>query len=406
MSLPRNLLDESLKKDDMKRTICFPIFSIMLYACSNSIQTDNAKYNITFDDNNFVEVKDKVSDLEVIELELTEEALIPVINSISVHGDKIFCFSCEQNGFIKVFDTKGKFLYDISHHGSANNEWIRLKSMYIDEGDSSIILTDAESKKLLIYTLDDKFVKSIRLGEFDYHQITHHDGYFYSLTHTFMTGGEPTEETDHRINIYDNDGKLVSQTVPLKLNDARMMEMNRPHFYMGQERCLLCPTLDNTAYELENGQCSPYIAYNYIGKTPLYTKKDIQQAIDNNEWLAGKEKTYYGGRIIESPNLIIRRMGDENAMDVIFNKQEGDVITTSFDSPALMQDHLSACFLYPFPECYSDGFFYGNIQYELLALSSQYIDGFIPDCMKEVAEKVKAGNVNNIIVRYKLKGAY
>ena len=153
MSLPRNLLDESLKKDDMKRTICFPIFSIMLYACSNSIQTDNAKYNITFDDNNFVEVKDKVSDLEVIELELTEEALIPVINSISVHGDKIFCFSCEQNGFIKVFDTKGKFLYDISHHGSANNEWIRLKSMYIDEGDSSIILTDAESKKLLIYSM-------------------------------------------------------------------------------------------------------------------------------------------------------------------------------------------------------------------------------------------------------------
>jgi len=390
----------------MKIYIFIPIFSILLFACSNSIQIDDAKYNITYDDNHHVDVKELVSDLEIIELENTKEALIPVINSISVHGDKIFCFSCEQNGYIKVFNLEGKFLYNISHQGSANSEWIRLKSMYINEEENSIILTDAESKKLLIYTLDDKFVKSIKLGEFDYHQITYHDGYYYSLTHTFMTGGKPTKDTDHKINIYDNYGKLKSQTVPLKLNDAKMMEMNSQHFYMGQERCLLCPTLDNTAYVLEKGKCLPYITYNYTGKIPLYTEEDIEQAIKNNEWMAGKEKTYYGGKIIESSKLIIRRMGDENAIDVIFDKQEDKVITTSFDSPMLMQDHLSTYFLYPFPQCYSNSYFYGNIQYELLALPSQYTDGFIPICIKEIAERVKSGHINNIIVRYKLKGAY
>lgn len=105
------------------------------------------------------------------------------------------------------------------------------------------------------------------------------------------------------------------------MNDARMMEMNNHHFYMGQNQCLLCPTLDNTVYILENGQCNPYVTFNYNGKNPMITEEDIQQAIANSEWIAGKEKTFYGGMVVESPNLIIRRMGDENAKDVILNKK-------------------------------------------------------------------------------------
>ena len=377
---------------------------LLLYSCSDGIVTDDAKYLITYDDSHFVDVNDIVTDLEVIELENIDEALIPVITSISVNDDKIFCFSCEQNGFIKVFNMEGKFLYDISHCGNAKNEWIRVKSMYINEKENSIVLTDAESKKILIYTLEGEFVKSMRLGEFDYHQITCANGYYYSLTHTFMTGGKPTKDTEHKINIYDNDGNLKTQTVKVKLNDAKMIEMNSPHFYMGQERCLFSPTLDNVVYELEKGQCLPYIIYNYVGNSPMYSEEDIQQAMKNNEWLAGKEKTYYAGKVIESPNLVIRRMGDENAIDVIFNKQDGRVITTNFDCQRLMQDHLSKCFIYPFPQSYYKDYFYGTLQYELLALPSQYTNGLIPTCMKEIAEKVKAGKINNLIVRYKIKG--
>lgn len=388
----------------MKCKIFFPVLSVLLYACTNNVQTEKAKYNITYDDSHFVEVKDLISDVEVIELDTSKEAFIPEISGISVHGDKIFCFSCDQNGLVKVFNTEGKFLYDISHRGSANNEWIRLKSMYVNENENLVILTDAESKKVLTYTMDDKFVKSVKLGGFDYHQITYNQGYYYSLTHTFMTGGKPTKDTDHRINIYDNNGNLKGQSVPLKLNDAKMMEMNNPHFYMGQERSLLCPTLDNTVYVLEEGRCSPYITYNYKGKTPLYTEKDIHQAIDNDEWMAGIDKTFYGGVVVESPDLIIRRMGDYNAIDVIFCKQNNKVVTTSFDSPMLRECHLSDCFLYPFPQCYANGYYYGIVLYDLLALPSQYVDGYIPDCMKEVVEKVRSGRVNNIIVRYKIKG--
>lgn len=374
----------------------------MFSACTNNLHTEESKYSVTFDDTHFVEAKNIIKDVEVIELDTVKEARIPVITKISVHGNRIFCFSCDQNGFIKVFDLHGKYLYQISHHGKANNEWVRLKSMYIDEKENVIALTDAESKKVLLYTIDGKFIKSQKLGNFDYHQITYKNGHFYSLTHTFMTGYKPTEDTKYRLNIYDNDGKLEERAVLLKLNDARMMEMNDHHFYMGQDQCLFSPTLDNTIYILENGQCSPYITYNYTGNIPMYTEEDIQQAIKDRGWMAGKDKTFFGGSVVESPNLIIRRMGDDNAKDIIFNKENGNVITTAFDNPTLRRHHLSECFLYPSPHCYADGYYYGPIQYELLSFPPQYTDGYIPENIKDIAERVKAGKVNNVIVRYKI----
>lgn len=380
----------------------FVLFCGCVYNHTNS-NIQNSTYQITFDDSHFVEAKEIITDVEVIELDTTKEAIIPVVTKISVHGDKIFCLSCDHNGFIKVFNLKGEYLFQISHQGRASNEWIRLKSMYINEKENCIILTDGESKKVLIYTMDGKFVRSQKLGDFDYHQITYKDGHFYSLTHTFMTGYKPTKDTKYKLNIYDNDGNLESRAVPVKLNDARMMEMNNHHFYMGQDQCLLCPTLNNTVYILENGQCNPYATFNYNGKTPMITEEDIQQAISNNEWIAGKEKTFYGGMVVESPDLIIRRMGDENAKDVIYNKKNGKVVTTAFDSPILMRHHLSTCFLYPSPHCYADGYYYAPVQCELLAFPSQYTDSYIPDNLKEVAERVKTGKVNNIIVRYKIK---
>ncbi len=387
----------------MKKGIIYLVIFVLFSACADSSQVIDSKYNVTFDDSHFVEAKDLITNVEVIELDTVKEAFIPVINKISVHGDKIFCFSCEQNGFIKVFNLDGKYLYQISHRGSANDEWIRLKSMYIDEKEEIIILTDGESKKVLIYTMDGRFVKSQKLGDFDYHQITYKDGHFYSQTHTFMTGYKPTKDTEYKLNIYDHYGHLETRAVPLKLNDAKMMELNNHHFYMGQERCLYSPTLDNTVYVLEDGICSPYITYNYDGKSPMYTEEDIQEAIKNDEWMAGIDKLFWGGMVVESPSIIIRRMGDEQAKDVILYKENGNVITTAFDYPVLMRHHLSENFLFPYPHCYSNGYYYGILQYELLSYPPKYTDGYIPDNIKELAERVLTGTVNNVIIRYKLK---
>lgn len=109
------------------------------------------------------------------------------------------------------------------------------------------------------------------------------------------------------------------------------------------------------------------------------------------------------GSVVESSELIIRRMGDYEGKDIIFNKNTGNVIVTAFDSDIHGNTHLSDYFLYPFPKCYADGYYYGRIQCELFAFPSEYWDGYVPECMKEIAEKVKQGKVNNVLVRYKIK---
>ena len=388
----------------MYKKILYLCLLAMLSSCtSHEDNTVESKYAITFDDSHVVDIKDLVTDIEIIELDTRTEALVPNTANVSVHGDKIFCFSCDKSGVVKVFDLNGEYIFQISHTGRATNEWIRLTSMYINEKENAIYLTDAESKKVLLYTMDGIFVKSMQFGTYDYFQITHDDGYYYSQTNPFMSGFQPDKNTDHKINIYDYNGKFVAQSVPLRQNDGRMLEMSDHHFYMGQERCLLAPSLDNTVYELSGGKCIPYITYDYKGETPMYTEKDIQEAIDNDKWLGGKDKTYYAGKVVESPELIIRRMGMYEGKDIIFNKNTGNVTVTAFDSNVHSAYHLSDYFLYQFPHCYADGYYYAIINYELLELPSEYTGDRIPECMKEIAEKAKQGKVNNVLVRYKIK---
>ena len=332
---------------------CIWLLAMLSSCTSHEDNTVESKYAITFDDSHVVDIKDLVTDIEIIELDTRTEALAPSIADISVHGDKIFCFECKKSGSVKVFDMKGEYLYQISHIGKAANEWIRLNSMCINEKENAVYLTDAETGKVLIYTMDGTFIKSMTLGKYDCSEITHDDGYYYSQTNSIISGFKLDKNTDHKINIYDDNGKFVAQSVPLRLNDGRMLEKSDRHFYMGQERCLLAPSLDNTVYELSGGKCIPYITYDYKGETPMYTAKDIQEAIDNDKWLGGKDKTYYAGKVVESPELIIRRMGMYEGKDIIFNKNTGNVTVTAFDSNVHSAYHLSDYFLYQFPHCYA-----------------------------------------------------
>lgn len=382
---------------------CIWLLAMLSSCTSHEDNTVESKYAITFDDSHEVDIKDLVTDIEIIELDTATKALIPSLVDISVHGNKIFCHNNKESGSIKVFDLSGKYLYQISHTGRASNEWIQLTSMNINEKENAIYLTDSRSKKVLTYNMDGKFVKSMTLGDYFCFEVTHDDGYYYSLTHPYMNGWTPDEHTDHKIDIYDDNGKFVAEDVPMKMNDARIGEMSDRKFYMGQERCILSPSMDNTVYELSDGKCIPYITYDYQGKTPMYDEKDIQEAIDNKKWMCGVDKTFYSGKVVESPELIIRRMGDYDSKDIIFNKSNGKVAVTAFDSDIQCRTHLSDYFLYPLPKCYADGYFYGYLDVELLGLPEQYTDGYIPECLKDIAERAKQGKVNNVLVRYKIK---
>ena len=70
----------------------FPILIVVLvavFSCKNqqNTETADAKYVIEFDDDHFVDVKDIVSDIQIIELDTAMNSILPGITNITIIDD-------------------------------------------------------------------------------------------------------------------------------------------------------------------------------------------------------------------------------------------------------------------------------------------------------------------------------
>ena len=116
----------------MKRTLSF-LLSVLCVVCLFSCEekVESSKYHIVYDDN-IVDVKDIVSDIQFIELDTIAEAMMSFVNSVTIVKDRIYCYDSSNGGGIFVFGINGDFLFKIKNIGKAKNEWVNLSSAFIN----------------------------------------------------------------------------------------------------------------------------------------------------------------------------------------------------------------------------------------------------------------------------------
>ncbi len=380
-------------------TFCFGFLS-----CTKEKINPTAIYNINFDDRKFIDVENLVSDVEIIELDTAQTALIPVISKISVYKDRIYCFCPLIGGYVKVYTLDGHYLFKIHHIGRAENEWIDLCDMHVNEQDEIVTLTDLGSKKVLQYGLDGTFVRALYFNDNLYRQVISHNGYFYAMASTSSATFQLTNNAMKQMDIYDNKGRFISKKIPVKHDGSRILQSRQyDSFYKGSSGLLVTPTLDDTIYLIEGTEVVPFAKFVYSGKKPFLIDDDLKEAIEQDNWLNGRDKTFYEGAIIETPDLIIRRLGWYNAIDVIYNKKTGKAVTTQFDNPSLQTHHFSEKFLFQSPLYYNNGYFYSAVALDFFELPKEYIQNYIPSSLKEIENRAKCGKLNNIILRYKIR---
>ena len=380
------------------------IICCMFFSCSQKQKGVEATYNIEYDDNDFVNVEKLVSEIKFIELDTIHDALIPDITDMYICNDRIYCFSNSQNGYICVFSMDGKFLFKIQHVGKADNEWIFLRAMSINENEGKMYLTDNWGRKILEYTLDGKFVKSYKIDMINNLENYHDGKYFYSITNPLQSLRKIDNNTDHLINILDKSMSHVGKMIDVTDNSSNIMEERNNRIYKGETGLLIAPTLSPTIYRIEDTREVPYINYKYKGnKMSFFSHDDYQEAADNNEFIGGRDEQFYSGSIVESDELIVRQIGYYNSMDVIYNKKTGKTITTKFNSNIQNEKHLSKYFMYRSPYFSYKGKYYAPFSTQLLGFQDTFTKGYIPKELKEIKQKVDKNAINNIIVEYKIK---
>lgn len=385
----------------------FPILIVVLvavFSCKNqqNTETSDAKYVIEFDDDHFVDVKDIVSDIQIIELDTAMSSILPGITNIIFVDDTMCCFTSSYGGYINKYTMDGKYLSSIKKIGRSHEEWVKARNLFYNPQDNVFIISDNGSKRALMYKTDGTFVGEHQSSIYDSDDVIYDKGFFYSQSDLGYTNGEILPETDHMLNVYDKNDELVEKYIPTTHIGYQMMEDAMTYFSWGSEYILYSPTLYETVYALDSGKVFPYATYTYKGtNAEFYTDEEIKEALKDPYDLLG-EKAFYNGTVVESPQYIIRRIGYNNAIDVIYDKTSHKTYTTQFYNDFMGRKQFSKYMIYSCPRWYYKGRYYATFSHTVLSFPDEYLGDNVPEILKPYIEKVRKGQVNQILVSYKI----
>lgn len=141
---------------------------VIITGCNNiATQSDDASLifipkdkivtidKITFDDSRFID------SCVFIPLETTDASLLGNINQIEFCDGKYFVFD-ERRDAIKVFNSTGKFLFDIGKKGDAPGEYISINSFFINKKDNKVGISDPLKLAIHEYSLDGEYIQTIK----------------------------------------------------------------------------------------------------------------------------------------------------------------------------------------------------------------------------------------------------
>ena len=98
-----------------------------------------------------------------VKLETTGDNLIGEISQLLFVDDKIIIVDAGQSKTITVYNEKGHYLYKIGAFGQGPMEYGALNHVAFTPGKEMLVITDLKSGRLKYYSIDGRYVKSVKL---------------------------------------------------------------------------------------------------------------------------------------------------------------------------------------------------------------------------------------------------
>ena len=206
------------------------LFGILLslFSCSveqKEIRLEGAKYTIDLDGKNetSIPVSSIFKNVRTIILETNEECLIGRIHEAQIFDNYIYILDVFFAKSLFIFDIEGKFVRKIGSIGRGPGEYINVRDFTLDTENRFIFLQD-QGTRIHRYHLDGTFSKSfaIEIPRFNNNYIQYHNNRLYAS----VISWKPSKDDYMLVEADPNSGKIISQSLPLKLNKA----WAKPHF--------------------------------------------------------------------------------------------------------------------------------------------------------------------------------
>ena len=351
----------------MKTTIIsIFILSFLVIGCQSdnknlhksNIETINIEKPIS------LSIEELIEDFDTIRLEASDHSLLSDIRYIRIMNDKLYVTDKTESS-VFIFTMDGKYISKISDQGQGPKEYLRISRLEVDPFNSRVLITDAFSRKLLIYDEAGRQSEVIQVDFFPMRFVSDRSRRNMHLNPgSIMLDLSRNEISNaHNILIIDREGNIKDSFLEDKTPQRINITNGTSTSYTDNGELLYMPILSNIIYRIHENETLPefeLVPRNHSVLTDedkkeiFYTfeKENVTEYEDNGHFLSF-------GCFLKSDNIILLSSGWNKSLRTFYSTKSKKAFTYE---PKKMKgnEHMQDIF-YKFPQAATGETFYIGI---------------------------------------------
>lgn len=262
-------------------------------------------------ENNVIQIlnaEEYIDSVKFIKLKTSADCYLKNISKVFFENNTIIVYDSDLSE-IFIFDIDGNYLRKISKKGRSKGEYITISTLNYNEVDSTLIIYDNISKKLIHYDLNGTDLKVINnfcdnATIFDIINLPNNNYLCYMPYLTIKKVGEKYSGLWE----VDSNGKYLKNYFTYNEDYPCLLNTLNSYFYKVNENIYLTDTKFNNLYHYSNNQLNTCVKYNIIdkretefkGKSHVETNLDItciscqvKKNIIFSQWFDSNQKFFY-----------------------------------------------------------------------------------------------------------------
>lgn len=192
---------------------------------------------------------DLIADYEIVPLQTTPETKIGKIDKVIKTDDRIYVLDANKAKAVFVFDNDGKSISTINRFGSANDEYLQLSDICVDEENGSLLLLSRMPSKILHFNIDGDSLLKITPTERSFERIEKVNDTFLVCQGNYSQGGD-----HNNVCRLSEDGKILETGFDILPGwESTFSKELMPFGHSADGSILFMPPFTYDIYCLDNG---------------------------------------------------------------------------------------------------------------------------------------------------------
>ena len=351
----------------MKTTIIsIFILSFLVIGCQSdnknlhksNIETINIEKPIS------LSIEELIEDFDTIRLEASDHSLLSDIRYIRIMNDKLYVTD-KTESTVFIFTIDGKYISKICDQGQGPKEYLRISRLEVDPFNSRILITDAFSRKLLIYDEAGRQSEVIQMDFFPTRFVSDKSQRRIHLNPGSIMRDLSRNEipNTHNILIIDREGNIKDSFLEDETPQRIDITNGASTSYTDNGELLYMPILSNIIYRIHENEAIPEYELIPRNKSILTQedKKDIFYTFEKENVTEYEDNGHFlsFGCFLKSDNIILLSSGWNKSLRTFYSTKSKKAFT--YEPKKMKGNEYMQDIFYNFPQAATGETFYIGI---------------------------------------------